>query len=42
MVLGSGASKPWYNRDKLLEKFIGNGPDSEIEMGAETWSGHGV
>jgi len=40
MVLYSGASKSWNNRDELLKKFIGGGPDGEIEMGAETWSGH--
>jgi len=38
MVLDSSASKPWNNGDKLLKKFIGN---SEIEIGAETQSGHG-
>jgi len=37
MVLDFSASKPWNNRDKLLKKFIGN---SEIEIGAETQSGH--
>jgi len=41
MVLDSGASKLWNNRDELLKKFIGSGPDDEIEMGAETRSGHG-
>jgi len=41
MVLDSGASKPWNNRDELLKKFIGSGLDDEIEMGAETRSGHG-
>ena len=40
MVLNSGASKPWNNKDELLKKFIGDGPDSEIEMGVETQSGH--
>jgi len=34
-------SKPWNNRDELLKKFIGDGLDGEIEMGAETRSGHG-
>ena len=34
-------SKLWNNRDKLLKKFISDGPDDEIEMGAETQSGHG-
>jgi len=41
MVLDSGASKPWNNRDELLKKFIGGGPDGGIEMGTETRSGHG-
>jgi len=41
VVLDSGASKLWNNRDKLLKKFIGSDPDGEIEMGAETRSGHG-
>jgi len=41
MVLYSGASKSWNNGDELLQKFIGGGPDGGIEMGAETWSGHG-
>jgi len=40
MVLDSGASKPWNNGDKLLKKFIGDGLDGEIEIGAETRSGH--
>jgi len=40
MVLNSGASKPWNNKDELLKKFIGDSPDSEIEMGVETQSGH--
>jgi len=40
MVLDSGASKLWNNGDKLLKKFIGNDPDSEIEMGTETRSRH--
>jgi len=40
MVLDSGTSKPWNNRDKLLKKFIGDSLDGEIEMGAETQSGH--
>jgi len=40
MVLNSGASKPWNNKDELLKKFIGDGPDGEIEMGVETRSGH--
>jgi len=30
----------WNNGDKLLKKFIGGDPDGEIEMGAETRSGH--
>ena len=34
-------SKPWNNRGELLKKFIGDGPDGEIEMGAETRSRHG-
>jgi len=33
-------SKPWNNGDELLKKFIGDGLDGEIEMGAETWSRH--
>jgi len=37
----SSTSITWNNRDKLLKKFIGNGPNGEIEMGAEIWSGHG-
>jgi len=41
MVLGSGASKSWSNRDKLLKKFIGNDQNGKIELGAETQSGHG-
>jgi len=41
MVLDSGTSKPWNNRDELLKKFIGDSPDGEIEMGVETQSGHG-
>jgi len=41
MVLDSGASKPWNNGDELLTKFIGDGTDGEMEMGAETWNGHG-
>jgi len=41
MVLGSGASKLWNNRDELLKKFIGGDPDGEIRMGAETRSRHG-
>ena len=41
MVLYSGASKLWNNGDELLKKFIGGDPDGEIEMGAETRSGHG-
>jgi len=32
--------KSWNNGDKLLKKFIGSGPDSETEVGAETQSGH--
>jgi len=41
MALDSSASKPWNNGGKLLKKFIGDGPDGEIEIGVETWSGHG-
>jgi len=41
VVLDSGASKLWNNGDELLKKFIGGDPDGEIEMGAETRSGHG-
>jgi len=41
VVLDSGASKLWNNGDELLKKFIGNDPDGEIEMGAETRSGLG-
>jgi len=41
MVLDSGVSKLWNNRDKLLKKFIGGDLDGDIEMGVETWSGHG-
>jgi len=41
LVLGSGASKLWNNRDELLKKFIGSNLDGDIEMGAETQSGHG-
>jgi len=41
MVLDSGACKSWNNRDELLKKFIGSDLDGEIEVGAETWSGHG-
>ena len=33
-------SKPWNNGNELLKKFIGDSPDGEIEMGAETWSRH--
>jgi len=40
VVLDSGVSKLWNNGDKLLKKFIGSDPDGEIEMGAETRSGH--
>jgi len=40
MVLDSGVSKPWNNRDELLKKFIGDGLDGGTEMGAETRSGH--
>jgi len=40
MVLDSGASKSWNNRDEFSKKFIGNGLDGEIEMGAETRSRH--
>jgi len=39
VVLDSGASKLWNNGDELLKKFIGDDPDGEIEMGAETRSG---
>jgi len=41
VVLYSGVSKLWNNGDELLKKFIGGDPDGEIEMGAETRSGHG-
>ena len=41
MVLDSGACKSWNNGDELLKKFIGSDPDGEIEVGAETWNGHG-
>jgi len=41
MVLDSGASKLWNNRDELLKKFIGDGLDGGTEMGVETRSGHG-
>jgi len=41
VVLDSGASKLWNNGDQLLKKFIGGDPDGDIEMGAETQSGHG-
>jgi len=41
VVLDSGASKSWNNGDELLKKFIGSDPDGEIEVGAETRSGHG-
>jgi len=41
VVLDSGASKLWNNGDKLLKKFIGDDPDSDIRMGVETRSGHG-
>jgi len=41
MVLDSGASKLWNNRDELLKKFIGDGPDGGTEIGVETRSGHG-
>jgi len=41
VVLDSGASKLWNNGDELLKKFIGGDLDGEIEMGAETWKGHG-
>ena len=41
MAHDSGASKLWNNRDELLKKFIDGDPDSEIEMGVETQSGHG-
>jgi len=41
MALDSSVSKPWNNRGELLKKFIGDGPDGEIEMGAETRSRHG-
>jgi len=40
VVLDSSASKLWNNGDKLLKKFIGDDLDSEIEMCAETRSGH--
>jgi len=40
VVLDSSTSKLWNNGDKLLKKFIGGDPD-DIEMGAETRSGHG-
>jgi len=40
MVLDSSVSKPWNNGNELLKKFIGDSPDGEIEMGAETWSRH--
>jgi len=40
VVLDSGASKLWNNGDELLKKFIGGDPDGEMEMGAETRSGH--
>jgi len=40
MVLDSGVSNLWNNRDELLEKFIGDDLDGETEMGVETWSGH--
>jgi len=40
MVLDSSASKLWNNGDKLLKKFIDGGLDGEIEIGAETRSGH--
>ena len=33
-------SKPWNNEGELLKKFIGDGLDGEIEMGAETRSRH--
>jgi len=41
MALDSSVSKPWNNGDELLKKFIGDGLDSEIEIGVETRSGHG-
>jgi len=41
VVLDSGASKLWNNGDELLKKFIGSDLDGEIEVGAETRSGHG-
>jgi len=41
VVLDSGASKSWNNGDELLKKFIGSDPDGEMEVGAETRSGHG-
>jgi len=40
MVLDSGASKLWNNRDELIQKFIGDGPDGGTEMGTETRSRH--
>jgi len=41
MALDSSVNKPWNNKDELLKKFIGDGPDGEIKMGAETQSRHG-
>jgi len=38
--MDSGISNSWNNGDKLLKKFIGGSPDGEIEIGAETQSGH--
>ena len=33
-------SKLWNNGDKLLKKFIGDGPDGGTEIDVETQSGH--
>jgi len=38
--MDSGVSITWNNGNKLLKKFIGGSPDGEIEVGAETQSGH--
>ena len=40
MAIDSSANNLWNNKDKLLKKFIGCGPDGEIEIGAETQSRH--
>ena len=40
MALDSSVNKPWNNKDELLKKFIGDGPDGEIKMGVETQSRH--